>query len=219
MPVSDLLRDLPGAWERATAHPFLLGVRDGALPAGAFDTWLVQDHHFVGDLLRFQARLLARSPRPAQAVLAAGAASLVAELDWFEELAVRRGLDLGGPRLPATAAYAELLARLDAAGVPAALAGLWAVERTYLDAWAVAAPGAPEYAECVAHWTAPGFADYVGGLAAAVDALGGRHEEVVAEVLAAEVAFWDMALDPARGGGALDPARGGGALDTAGDSA
>ncbi len=197
MPTSDLLRDHPAAWERATRHPFLLGVRDGTLPAGAFDTWLVQDHHYVADLLRFQARLLARAPRPAQAVLAGGAVALVEELAWFEELAGRRGLDLGAPRLPATAAYGELLERLDTAAVPAAVTALWAVERVYLDAWTAAAPGAPEYAGYVAHWTAPGFAGYVDGLAAAADALGGRHDAVVLEVLDAEVAFWDTAWDAA----------------------
>jgi thiaminase/transcriptional activator TenA len=194
---SDLLRDHAGAWERATRHPFLLGVRDGGVPAGAFDTWLVQDAHYVADLLRFQARLLARAPRPAQAVLAGGAVALVEELAWFAELAGRRGLDLDAPRLPATAAYAALLVRLDAADVPAALTALWAIERVYLDAWTVAAPGAPGYAEYVAHWTTPEFAGYVDSLAAAADALGGRHDEVVLAVLEAEVAFWTMALDDA----------------------
>ncbi len=194
MPTADLLRDHPAGWERATRHPFLLGVRDGTVPARAFDTWLAQDHHYVGDLLRFQARLLARAPRPAQAVLAAGTVALVEELAWFEELAGRRGLDLDAPRLPATAAYAGLLERLDAADVPTAVGALWAIERVYLDAWTAAAPGAPEYAEYVAHWTTPGFAAYVDGLAAAADALGGRHDDVVLTVLDAEVAFWDMAL-------------------------
>ncbi|MGY1741535.1 MULTISPECIES: thiaminase II/PqqC family protein [unclassified Blastococcus] len=197
MPTSDLVRDHPDAWRRATHHRFLLGVRDGTLPPGAFETWLVQDAHYVADLLRFQARLLARAPRPAQAVLAAGAVALVEELAWFEELAGRRGLDLGAPRLPATTAYAELLRRLDGADVPEALTALWAVERVYLDAWTVAAPGAEGYAEYVAHWTAPGFAAYVDGLAGAADALGGRHDDVVLAVLDAEVAFWAMAVDDA----------------------
>jgi thiaminase len=197
VPTSDLLRNHPGAWERATRHPFLLGVRDGDLPPGAFDTWLVQDRHYVADLLRFQARLLARAPRPAQAVLAAGAVALVEELDWFEDVAARRGLDLEAPRLPATTGYAELLERLDAADVPAALTALWAVERVYLDAWTVASPGAPGFAEFVAHWTTPGFAAYVDGLAEAADALGGRHDDVVLAVLEAEVAFWDTALGSA----------------------
>ncbi len=90
MPVADLPSRHPDAWTRATRHPFLEAVRDGTIPTAAFDTWLVQDFRFVSDLLRFQARKLARAPRPTQPVLAAGAVALVDELDWFEKLAVDR---------------------------------------------------------------------------------------------------------------------------------
>ncbi|MCZ2849470.1 TenA family transcriptional regulator [Modestobacter sp. VKM Ac-2978] len=203
MPVAELLQRHPEIWRGATAHPFLTAVRDGSLPAGAFDTWLVQDARFVADLLRFQARLLARAPRPAQAVLAGGLVALVEELAWFEEQAAARGLDLTAPALPATAAYAELLQRLDAAEVPVALTALWTIERTYLDTWTTALPGAPVYREFVEHWTVPGFAGYVAGLEAAADAVGGGRDAVFLDVVAAEVAFWGMAL----GDGALsDPA-------------
>jgi thiaminase/transcriptional activator TenA len=193
------------AWRGATAHPFLAAVRDGVLPASSFDTWLVQDARFVADLLRFQARLLARAPRPAQAVLAGGLVALVAELAWFEEQAAARGLDLTAPALPETAAYAELLERLDGADVRTALLALWTIERTYLDAWSQASPGAPGYREFVEHWTVPGFAGYVAELEAAADAelqaasglAGSGDEAVFLELVAAETAFWDMALEPA----------------------
>jgi thiaminase len=194
VPVTDLLQRHPDEWARATRHPFLTAVRDGTLPDGAFDTWLVQDALFVADLLTFQARLLARAPRPAQAVLAAGAASLVAELDWFEAQAAARGLDLAAVPLPATERYAALLHRLDAAGVGSALTALWTIERTYLDAWSAARPGAPALREFVEHWTVPGFAGYVADLAVAADGVGAPDEAVFAEVVAAEIAFWDMAL-------------------------
>ena len=196
MPVADLLSRHPVLWRAATRHPFLDAVRDGTVPVAAFDTWLVQDARFVADLLRFQARLLARVPRPAQAVLAGGLVALVDELAWFEERAAVRGLDLGTPALPATAAYAELLERLDAADVRTALTALWTIERTYLDAWSHAAPGTPALREFVEHWTVPGFAGYVADLGTAADAAteGAPDEAVFAEVVAAEVAFWDMAL-------------------------
>src|SRR5262249_1233532 len=147
-----------------------------------------------------QARLLARAPRPAQAVLATGAAGLVDELAWFERQAAARHIDLGSDPLPATVAYRRLLERLDAADVPVALAMLWAVERAYLDAWCSAARGAPAYQDFVEHWTAPEFAGYVSGLQAAADgALGGSGAEDLdtpfAEVVAAEVGFWDMTWD------------------------
>ncbi|MGY1831529.1 TenA family transcriptional regulator [Geodermatophilus sp. SYSU D01180] len=192
MPVADLLARHADAWGRATRHPFLDAVRDGTLPPAAFDTWLVQDAYFVADLLRFQARLLARAPRAAQGVLAAGCVSLVAELDWFTEQAAARGLDLDAPQLPATIAYGDLLYRLDAADLPTALTALWTIERTYLDAWSAARPGAEPYREFVEHWTAPGFAGYVAGLEAVA---GGAPDSVFLEVVAAETAFWQMALD------------------------
>jgi formylaminopyrimidine deformylase / aminopyrimidine aminohydrolase len=198
VPVADLLSRHVDAWRRATAHPFLHAVRDGSVPVAAFHTWLVQDARFVADLLRFQARLLARAPRPAQPVLAAGLVALVEELAWFEERAAARGLDLSAPPLPATTRYAELLQRLDDADVPTALLALWTVERTYLDAWSQAAPGAPAYREFVEHWTTPGFAGYVAGLEAAADVVGAGDDAVFLEVVAAEVAFWDTAAPELR---------------------
>ncbi|OMQ13897.1 TenA family transcriptional regulator, partial [Modestobacter sp. VKM Ac-2676] len=96
--------------------------------------------------------------------------------------------------------YAELLARLDGADVPTGLTALWTIERTYLDAWSGALPGAPQYREFVEHWTVPGFAGYVAGLAEAADAypLAGRDAQAVFdEVVAAEISFWDMAMEAA----------------------
>lgn len=199
VPVAELLSRHPDAWRAATRHPFLDAVRDGTVPVAAFDTWLVQDARFVSDLLAFQARLLARAPRPAQEVLAEGCVGLVVELDWFEEQAAVRGLDLAAPALPATAGYAALLERLDAAGAGTALTALWTIERTYLDAWSAARPGAPGYRGFVEHWTQPGFAGYVAGLEAAADGVPAPDADAVfTEVVAAETAFWDMAQDSAR---------------------
>jgi formylaminopyrimidine deformylase / aminopyrimidine aminohydrolase len=203
VPVAALVPPSGPAWRSATGHRFLLGVRDGSLPAAAFDTWLVQDALYVGDLLRFQGRLLGRVPRPAQRVLAAGLVALVAELDWFEERATDRGLRLDAPRLPATQAYAALLDRLDAVAPGPAVAALWVLERVYLDAWSSAAPAAGPYGPFVEHWTTPEFTAYVAGLERAADVLLGDAvpeglDGLVGEVLAAETAFWDMALpDPA----------------------
>ena len=181
---------------RATRHPFLSAVRDGSLPKSAFDTWLAQDYRFVGDLLRFQARLLARAPRSAQAVLAVGTAALVDELTWFEQYAQTRRIDLDVAPRPATVAYGRLLERLDDAEFPVALAMLWTVERTYLDAWSFAAPGAGVYQDFVAHWTTPPFTAYVFELEKAADGTatgGAKLDAPFVEVVEAEAQFWDMA--------------------------
>jgi thiaminase len=179
-------------WTAATRHRFLDAVREGTIADVAFERWLAQDALFVADLLAFQARLLGRAPRPAQAVLAEGCVALVAELDWFEIMAARRGIDLGPPALPATLAYRALLLRLDAAPYGAAVTALWVLERVYLLAWASAASSTSPFGEFVEHWTAPGFAGYV-------DALGelailDGEDDLVRDVLTHEVAFWDMAL-------------------------
>ena len=179
-------------WTAATRHPFLDAVRDGTITDAAFDRWLCQDALFVADLLIFQSRLLARAPRIAQRVLAGGCLALVAELDWFEEQAVRRGTDLHADPLPATLAYRALLQRLDSEPFDAAVTALWVIERVYLLSWLSAAPAAAPLDEFVDHWTTPDFAGYVDelGALASPDTYGGE----VRAVLELEVAFWDMAL-------------------------
>lgn len=202
MKASDLLERHPAAWREAIRHPFLDGVRDGTLPAGAFESWLAQDYLFVADLLAFQARLLARAPRPAQAVLAGGLVALEAELGWFESKAAERGLVLEAPRRSTAAAYRDLLTRLDGEPYPAGIIALWALERAYLEAWKSASPGHPDYREFVEHWTTAEFADYVAGLEeAASPALGtssenerGRAEVAFLEVVGIERDFWNMAF-------------------------
>ena len=187
--VRDVLDDL---WTAATRHPFLDAVREGTITADAFDRWLAQDVLFVADLLWFQARLLARAPRSSQRVLAGGCAALVDELDWFDEQAARRGLDLAQPALDATLAYRSLLERLDAAPFDDAVTALWALERVYLLAWTTATSPSSPLREFTEHWTHPGFADYVEQLGAI--AVPSGRDELIAEVLTLEVAFWDMAL-------------------------
>jgi thiaminase/transcriptional activator TenA len=202
---ADWRRELPDRWDRATEHPFLTAVAAG--DADAFARWLPQDAIFVADLVSFQARLLARAPRSGQRALAAGLVGLVAELDWFDEVAEPLGIDTGPAALqaplPATLAYRSLLGELDAADYPAALLGLWVLERVYLEAWRFAGRGpvAAPHRVAVEHWTDPGFATYVDALEEAADVALAEDEgtsdelpSVVRQVLDAEIAFWDMAL-------------------------
>jgi thiaminase/transcriptional activator TenA len=199
------------AWREATLHPFLDAVHEGTLPAGAFETWLVQDYLFVVDGLGFQSRLVPRAPRRDQALLIGGLVALEAELGWFEEKAQERGLDLGATHHPSNAAYRDHLITLESASYPAAITALWALERAYLDAWRSAVPGHPDYREFVEHWTTPEFEKYVSGLEDAADnALKTTNEEgqreaerAFLEIARLERGFWQMALpEDARGSGA-----------------
>ena len=72
------------------------------------------------------------------------------------------------------------------------MTALWVIERVYLLAWTSAASDSTPFGEFVEHWSTPEFADYVAALGelAAPD----KHEDLVGDVLALEVAFWDMAL-------------------------
>ena len=199
---ADLLARHADLWDRATRHPFLDGVREGTLGRESFDRWLVQDHLFVEALLRSQAGILAGAPRGDFTLLAGGVSALVDELGWFESVASARGLDLPGHRLPAMDAYAAMLLALPTLAYPAAVAALWAIERAYLDAWQIAAPGSTEYQAFVEHWTTPQFAEYVLGLEAAADraladagpAACDAASDAVAEVARQEATFWDMAF-------------------------
>lgn len=179
-------------WTAATHHQFLDAVREGTITDSAFDRWLAQDAVFVADLLRFQARLLGRAPRSAQSTLAGGCVALVEELDWFDVQSARRGIDTDQPVLPATLAYRDLLVRLDNAPFDAAITALWVLERVYLLAWTVAASPESPFSEFTDHWTTPEFAGYVEALGALATPDG--HDDLIAEVLSYEVAFWDMAL-------------------------
>jgi thiaminase len=186
--------ELESLWRAATQHPFLNQVRVAGIAESAFDRWLIQDALFVTDLLAFQARLLARAPRPAQTVLAGGCLALAEELDWFQVQAARRGLDLAQPPLPETLAYRALLGELEARPYDDAVTALWVLEQVYLLAWStVGAAGiSGKYQLFVEHWTALGFESYVGALEVLASPAG--RDDLIRTVLEREIDFGQMAL-------------------------
>lgn len=201
MKASDLLAQHRREWQTATEHAFLGAVRDGSLPKQALAVWLSQDYLFVADLVWFQARLLARAPRNAQAVIANGLVALEAELTWFESRAGEQSVDLAAPPHAVTRRYREQLEALDRASYVEAIGALWAIENVYFLSWQLAAPGAAPFREYVAHWTMTEFAEYVTLLECAFDAaLAGTDdasalaaEHAVLAVVRLEREFWDMA--------------------------
>ena len=100
---------------------------------------------------------------------------------------------MSAPPLPATLAYRELLRRLDDEPYEAAVTALWVIERVYLLAWTTAASATSPFSEFIEHWTTAEFVSYVEDLGelASEEA----HAGLVAEVLALEVEFWDMAWE------------------------
>lgn len=196
-----LLTRHAAAWQAATGHPFLTGVRDGSVPAHSFDRWLAQDYLYAQALVRAQSRIAAGAPFADIGLLAGGVVATVRELGWFEEMAARRGVALDAAVHPTTRAYCDFLLALTHSAYPAQITAIWALERTYLESWERARPGAEPYREFVDRWTADAFRSYVGDLQAAVDrqleATAGDQareaEEAFWWVTHYERAFWDMA--------------------------
>ena len=126
----------------------------------------------------------------------------VGELGWFEEMAARRGLALDAPMHPTTRAYCDFLLAVTYSGYPAQITTIWALERTYLDSWDSARPGAHPYREFVNRWTTDGFRSYVGDLQSFVDrqleaSIGEQAreaEDAFFWVTHYERGFWDMAM-------------------------
>ena len=190
------------AWQAASVHPFLAGVRDGSVPADSFDRWLAQDYLFAQALVRAQSRIAAAAPFADIGLLAGGVVATVGELGWFEEMAARRGVALDVVTHPTTRAYCDFLLGLTYAVYPAQVTAIWALERTYLEGWEGARPGARPYREFVERWTTDEFRSYVGDLQAAVDrqleaSVGEparQAEEAFVWVTHYERSFWDMAM-------------------------
>ncbi|MBV9228472.1 MAG: TenA family transcriptional regulator [Chloroflexi bacterium] len=199
MKPTHLLERHSASWLAATRHPFLDAAREGTLAPRIFAAWLVQDYLFVTDEFAFQAYLLPRAPRSAQALLAGSLVALEAELSWFEEQAQRQKLSLEAVHHPVTAAYGTFLRKLEREPYPVAMTALWAIERAYLEAWASAAPGHPKYRQFIEHWANPAFAKFVAELErAATTALETERVDKEAEAVFLEVArleldFWEMA--------------------------
>jgi thiaminase len=190
------------AWQAATVHPFLAGVRDGSLPGDSFDRWLAQDYLYAQALVRAQSRITATAPFADIGLLAGGVVATFDELAWFEDMAARRGVALDRPVHPANRAYCDFLLALTYSGYPAQITAIWALERTYLESWEGARPGAEPYREFVERWTTDAFRSYVGDLQTAVDrqlaASGGEEARESADaflwVTHYERGFWDMAM-------------------------
>jgi formylaminopyrimidine deformylase / aminopyrimidine aminohydrolase len=202
MTVDALLTRHRAAWRAATVHPFLAGVRDGSVPADSFDRWLAQDYLYAQALVRTQCRIAAGAPIEDVGLLAGGVVATVGELRWFEQMAARRGVALDASMHPTTRAYCDFLQALTYSAYPAQMTALWALERSYLESWDGARPGAQPYREFVERWTTDAFRSYVRDLELAVDhqlQASASEEARAAEesflwVVHYERGFWDMAV-------------------------
>ncbi|MPZ99126.1 MAG: TenA family transcriptional regulator [Dehalococcoidia bacterium] len=200
--VGALLERYRDEWSASTAgSSFIAGARDGSLDLKSFGRWMAQDRHFIDGLYGAQARVIALASGDGRRALLDGLVALQDELDWFEEQSRGRGVELDVEPAEECLAFVDYLHTLAFAPLAVTLTAIWAVERSYLDAWSAARPGAGPYREFVEHWSNAGFRDYVARLQTAADeALRGASaqertdaERAFRRVMAFEGRFWRMA--------------------------
>jgi formylaminopyrimidine deformylase / aminopyrimidine aminohydrolase len=194
--VSAMARAEDALWAAATTSPFLDGVRDGTLAATAFDRWLEQDRLFLVALTRAWSGVIAAGAGPIAdlPLLAGGVSAFVAEIEWFDEVASARGLDLGAADLPGCSTWLDGAIRLHSRP-----SGRWRPPISTRGP----PPGADPYRPFVEHWTSPEFATFLSSLEGACDrALVLASDDEVAAAAGAirttlrhERAFWDLTLD------------------------
>ncbi len=197
MTTQELMADDAALWHGATHHPFLEGVRDGTLDPAAFSRWLVQDYQFALALTGVEGLYLAHAPREDLGILAQGIQAMVAELAWFERKATERGLDLAAPLHPTARAYLDYLQATTYEPYAVQCTALWALERSYLEAWRTALPGAAAYREYVEHWTNSAYAAWVEALEGAANRVladaGEPERDAFRWIARYERDFWQMA--------------------------
>lgn len=196
-----LLHRYPQAWQQATVHPFLQQCQLGTLESEKFNTWLVQDYLFVLEFTRFAARTLAIAPTEHFHVLLGGLSALKDELNWFQDKARERQLDLNVPRQATCQAYCDYLQSLSQQPYPVLATALWAIELAYNQAWQLPGQMPVPYAEFAERWGNLDFTAYVKLLEKQADTAlqnSDRETEKQAEAAFVRIAslekeFWQMA--------------------------
>lgn len=194
------------AWREATVHSFLEQCKSGAIQAGQFNTWLVQDYLFVVDFTRMVGRILAIAPPHHFDVILSGLSALQDELNWFKEKAAERQLDLNTQKQSTCIEYCDYIHSLATMPYPVQATALWAIEFAYNQGWQL--PGAmPEpYTEFADRWGNPGFTEYVKLLEQQADEVLNTAPETVQQqaesaflnVAKLEKDFWQMAFNAAQ---------------------
>ncbi len=192
-------------WQAMAAHPFVLGVADGSLPAAAWRAWVQQDRVFVLEERRLAGALRAHGPPPAlEGLCEQLEAALAHEAATFAAEAQRLGFPADAEPWPICLGYTSYLLEAARDGLLEGLTALLGAERAYLDTWtAVRASSQPDspYHAWIQNWTSEEFRAFVGELGRLLDELAGapppalasRLQLRFARVARFELAFWEMA--------------------------
>jgi len=184
-------------WERLLNHPFLRRLRSKEVSIRSVYAWMEQNYRFVEGLMGLQAQLIPKAPHTHRMVLAHGLMVIVEDLDWMRFQPINPEAETH----PARERYLAFLRLLAQESYPVTVVCLWTINRTFHDAWSVAAPGGGPLVDLAYHWTSPEFLAYLHDLAEVAEEtfLKASEEEkdrihaLVGEILRLEWASWDMA--------------------------
>ena len=198
-----LLAQYPERWQAATVHPFLAQCQQGRIQAHQFNTWLVQDYHFVIEFTRLAASLLQSAPVDHFDVILGGIAALKDELNWFQVKAEERSLDLNQPLQPTCQTYCQFMQGLANQAYAVKATGFWAIELAYNQGWQRHSPMPDPYAEFADRWGNTAFTAYVEQLAQQANSVlktadsttQTEAEKAFVTVATFEKDFWQMAYE------------------------
>ncbi len=190
-------------WHAATIHPFLQQCKLGTIQPQQFNTWLVQDYLFVIEFTRMVGRVLASAPPHHFNVILGGLAALKEELNWFQEKATQRQLNLNTEKQPTCIEYCEYMHSLADTPYPVQATALWAIELAYNQGWQLPGVMPAPYNEFADRWGNPDFTEYVKLLEQQADeVLQPASENIQKQAEAAflniaklEKDFWQMAFN------------------------
>ncbi len=189
------------SWQQAIIHPFLKECQSGKIKPQQFNTWLIQDYLFVVEFTRFQAKVLANAPVEHFDLILAGLGAIKDELNWFQQKAAERELNLNTPKQQTCQAYCQYLEQLSNMSYPIQAMALWAIELAYNQAWQQPGEMVAPYHEFAQRWGNPDFTEYVKLLEKQADeVLADTDQEMDQHIASAfikianlEKDFWQMA--------------------------
>lgn len=201
-----LLQNHAQDWQQATVHPFLEQCQLGIIQPQQFNTWLMQDYLFVVEFTRMVGRVLASAPPEHFDVILGGLAALKDELNWFQEKATQRQLNLNIKKQPTCREYCEYMQSLADKPYPVQATAFWAIELAYNQGWQLPGKMPAPYNEFAQRWGNTDFTKYVKLLSQQADEvletaqedIQKQAEESFLRVAKFEHNFWQMAFHTAQ---------------------
>jgi thiaminase (transcriptional activator TenA) len=167
-------------WDAQLAHPFVRGIGDGTLEEERFRRWVLQDYGYLIEFSRIFAWAAAKADRLEAMSWYAAALDLTlnTEMELHRRYAARFGISAEQlerePVWPTTRAYTDFLVRTAADGdmadlLAALLPCAWGYVHVARQLAAGAAPQDQRYADWIAQYTSPEFAEAAAWLRAELE--------------------------------------------------